>query len=175
MSKYPDVAGGTRVDDVFLAAMLDEFIIKPADATPRTVVTLVNDPDLTFPVLANALYEVYFNVRFAGLQAAGLRTAWSVPAGTTGNRECHGPGSANATQTDANTTEMRHAVHGYATACNYTNPRNSASLQTYLEEQALLQVGATAGSVVLQWGQVTANATGSLVNANSYVKYRRIG
>ncbi len=175
MPQYPDVYGGTRVDDVFLAGMIDNFVIKPADATPRTVISLVADPDLTFPVVANALYEVYFNVRFAGLQAAGLRTSWTVPSGTTGNRLCQGPGSANAVQSDANTTEMRQAVHGYGTACNYTNPRNSAGLQTFLEEQALLAVGANAGSVTLNWGQVTANATGSLVNANSYVKYRRIG
>lgn len=175
MPQYPDVAGGTRVDDVFLAAMIDTFVIKAADATPRTVITLVNDPDLTFPVVANALYEVYFNVRFAGLQAAGIRTAWSVPSGTTGNRLCQGPGSANAVQADANTTELRQAVHGYTTAVNYTNPRNSAGLQTWLEESALVAVGTTAGSITLQWGQVTANATGTLVNANSYVKYRRVG
>lgn len=175
MAQYPDVAGATKVDDVFLASMLDNFVIKPADATPRTVATLVNDPDLTFPVVANALYEVLFNFRWAGLQAAGLRTAWSVPSGTTGNRECLGPGSANVTQTDANTTEMRWAVHGYTTAVLYTNPRNSVSLQTFTEEKAIVAVGSTAGSITLQWGQNVANATGSLIVAQSYVKYRRIG
>lgn len=175
MAQYPDIAGATKVDDVLLASMLDNFVIKAADATPRTVATLVNDPDLTFPVVANALYEVAFHVRFGALQAAGLRTAWAVPAGTSGNRECLGPGSANATQTDANTTEMRWAVHGYTTAVLYTDPRNSVSLHTHLMEKALVAVGATAGSITLQWGQATANATGSLIVAQSYVKYRRIG
>jgi hypothetical protein len=58
---------------------------------------------------------------------------------------------------------------------NYTNPRNSVTLQTFSEEKAILAVGSTAGSVSLLWGQWTANATGSLINAQSYVKYRRIG
>jgi hypothetical protein len=175
VSQFPDIAGATKVDDVLLTAMLDNYVIKPADATPRVNATLTADPDLTFPVVANAVYDVLFNVRWAGLQAAGLRTDWTVPAGTTGNRECLGPGSSNVAQTDANTTEMRWAVHGYGTAVLYTNPRNSVSLQTFTWEQAILAVGATAGSVTLRWAQNVTNATGSLVNAQSYVKYRRIG
>lgn len=175
MSQYPTLGGGTRVDDAFLSALIDNWIIKPADATPRTVVTQVADPDLTFPVVANAVYDVTIRFRWAGLLAAGLSTSWSVPSGTTGNRECLGPGSGNSAQTDANTSTMRWAVHGYGTVVNYTNPRNSVSLQTFSEEHAVLAVGATAGSITLLWGQWTANATGSLINAQSYVKYRRIG
>lgn len=175
MSQYPVVGGGTKVDDQFLSDMIDNYVIKNADATPRTTVTLVADPDLTFPVLANAIYAVQFHIRWAGLQAAGLRTTWTVPSGTSGNKDAAGPGSANAIQADANTTEMRWAVHGYGTAVLYTNPRNSVSLQTFCDEYALLAVGSTAGSVTLNWGQNVANATGSLVVANSYVKYRRVG
>lgn len=175
MSQYPVLGGGTRVDDQFLSDLIDNYVIKPADATPRVAATLVADPDLTFPVVANAVYDVLFNFRWAGLQAAGLRTSWSVPSGTTGNRECLGPGSSNVAQTDANTTEMRWAVHGYGTAVLYTDPRNSASLQTFTWEQAILSVGSTAGNVTLNWGQNVANATGSLINATSYVKWRRIG
>ncbi len=175
MPQYPVVGGGTPVDDQFLSDMIDTWVIKPADATPRVNSTMVADPDLTFPVVANAVYDVMFRVRFAALQAAGLRTDWTVPTGTTGNRECLGPGSANVTQADANTTELRLAVHGYGTACLYTNPRNSTALQTFLEERAILSVGATAGSCTFRWAQNVTNATGSLVNANSYVKYRRIG
>jgi hypothetical protein len=175
MSQYPTLGGGTRVDDAFLSALIDNYVIKPADATPRTVVTQVADADLTFPVVANAVYDVTFRFRWAGLLAAGLSTSWSVPSGTTGNREVLGPGSANAANTNGDATTMREAVHGYATVVNYTNPRNSVSLQVFSEEKALVSVGATAGSITLLWGQWTANATGSLINAQSYVKYRRIG
>lgn len=175
MSQYPDVAGATKVDDVFLAAFLDNYVIKAADATPRVNATLTADPDLTFPVVANALYEVLFNIRWAGLLAAGLRTDWTVPSGTTGNRCCLGPGSANAAQVDANTTEMKWGVFPYGTAVLYTDPKNANTLQVFTEEKALLAVGATAGSVTLRWAQNVTNATGTIVNAQSYVKYRRIG
>lgn len=175
MSQYPDIAGATKVDDTLLTAMLPNYVIKPADATPRTATTQVADPDLTFAVVANAVYDVTFRIRWAGLLAAGLATAWTVPTGTSGNRECMGPGTANASESNANTSTMRWAVHGYGTVCNYTNPRNSTSLQTWSEEHAIVAVGSTAGSITLTWGQWTANATGSLINAQSYVKYRRIG
>lgn len=175
MAQYPLVGGGTPVDDQFLSDIIDNYVIKAADATPRIVTTIINDGDLVFPVVANAVYDVLIHVRFGALLAAGIRTAWTVPTGTSGNRVCLGPGSSNVAQTDANTTELRWAVHGYATVVNYTNPRNSTSLQTFLEEKAILSVGSTAGSVNFQWGQWTANATGTFVTANSYVKYRRIG
>lgn len=175
MSQYPVLGGGTRVDDQFLSDLIDNYVIKPADATPVVNQTLVNDADLTFPVLANAVYDVTFNVRWAGLQAAGLRIAWSVPAGTTGNRECYGPGPNNVVNSGSDTTSMRWAVVPYATAVLYTNPRDSVSSQVFTIESTILSVGSTAGSVTLQWAQKTTNATGSLVNASSYVKYRRIG
>lgn len=175
MSQYPTLGGGTRVDDNFLSALIDNWVIKPADATGRTVITQVADPDLTFPVVASAVYDVTFRVRFGALLAAGIATSWSVPAGTTGNRECLGPGTANAAETNGNTTAMHVAVYPYATVCNYTDPRNAVASQVWLEEKAVLSVGGTAGSVTLLWGQWTANATGTVVNAQSYVKYRRIG
>lgn len=175
MAQYPDVNGGSRVDDAFLSAMIDNYVVKPADSPGRTATTPLADPDLVFPVEANALYDVEMVIRFASLQVAGLRTAWAVPTGTSGNRLCGGPGSANVAQTDANTTDMRWAIHGYGTGVLYTDPRNSLSLQTWVWEKALLAVGSTAGNVSFNWGQATANATGTVVNANSYVKYRRIG
>jgi hypothetical protein len=175
VAQYPVVGGGTRVDDQFVSSMIDNWVIKPADATPRTTITMVADPDLTFNVVANALYDVEMVVRFAGLQVAGIRTAWTVPTGTSGNRLVGGPGDANAVSANASTTEMRWSIHGYATQVGYTNPRNSTTLQVWFLEKALVAVGSTAGAVTLTWGQLTANATGTLVNANSYIRYRRVG
>lgn len=175
MSQYPPLGGATRVDDNFLSLLIENWIIKPADATARVNSTLLADPDLTFPVVANAVYDVTFRFRWAGLLAAGLSTSWTVPAGTTGNRDCAGPGTTNAAVTDANATSMRWNVAAYGTAALYTNPRNSVSLSVFCEEKAIVSVGSTAGSITLNWAQWTTNATGSLLNAQSYARYRRIG
>lgn len=176
MAQFPVITAGTRITADLLSSMFDNYVIKPADTTRASTVTPTADPDLVTGTLsAGGVYAVEFHIRFAGLQAAGLRTQWLVPSGTTGNKDTLGPGSANAVQTDANTTEMRWAVHGYGTQVGYTNPRNSVSLQSHLVEKALVSVGSTAGTVSLAWAQFVSNATGSLVVANSYVKWRQVG
>jgi hypothetical protein len=175
MSQYPDIAGGGRVDGDFLSAMLDNYVIKSSTSTPRTAAALVADPDLTFPVVANALYDVELTVRFGALQAAGIQTTWTVPSGASGDRLCMGPGTANATQTLANTTEMKWITYPPALAVAYTDPRNVIADQTWFREHSLLAIGSTAGSVTLNWGQATANATGTVVYLSSAFRYRRIG
>lgn len=175
MSQFPDVNGGGRVDDVFLSAMLDNWVLKPSASPGRTAATLVADPDLTFAVVANALYEVELTVRFGAILAAGIQTTWTVPSGTSGDRLSMGPGTANASSALANTTEMKWITYSTNLAIAYTNPRNSVTDQTWFRETCLLAVGATAGSVTLNWGQATANATGTVIYPNSAFKYRRIG
>jgi hypothetical protein len=175
MAQYPDIAGGGRVNDQFLSDMMDNWIIKPSSATPRTAATLVADPDLTFPVVANALYDVELTVRFGALAAAGIQTTWTVPSGAGGDRMAEGPGTANATSALANTTEMKWITYPVGLAIAYTDPRNVVTDQTWLRERCLLAVGSNAGNVTLNWGQATANATGTVVYLNSAFKYRRIG
>jgi hypothetical protein len=155
--------------------MIDNYIIKPSDTTRASTTTVAADPDLVVPVVANSVYLIEFVVWFAGLQAAGFKTDWSVPAGTSFNKRVSGPGSANAIEGNANTTELRWAVHGQGTAVSYTNPRNSAGLTTYTVETAIATIAATAGNVTLRWAQNTSNATGTVVITGSHARYRQIG
>lgn len=175
MAQYPAVSA-RRITTTLLSSMIDNYVIKPGDTTRASTTTNTSDPDLvTGTLTAGGVYAVEFHVRFAGLQAAGLKTNWLVPTGTSGNRDCMGPGSANVAETNANTTEMRWAVHGYSTAVAYTNPRNSTGAQVHLIEKALVTVGATAGTIAFQWAQNVSNATGTVVVAGSYVKWRQVG
>ncbi len=167
----------TRVTDSLLNSMLPNYVIKPADTTRASNVTLAADPDLVTGTLsAGGVYAVEFHVRFAALSAAGIRTDWTVPAGTTGNRDVLGPAATNATNaTDAVVLDMRWAVHGYGTFVIYTDPRNSVTNQTHFIEKAIVSVGGTAGTVALRWAQNVTNATGTIVNAVSYVKWQQVG
>lgn len=176
MAQYPVITAGVKLTADLLASMLPQYVIKTADTTRTSTAALANDPDLvTGTLTAGGVYDVEFHVIFGALQAAGIRTAWSVPAGTTGNRRTLGPGSANATEANANTTEMRWSVVPYATAALYTDPRNAAASLTHLVEKALVTIGATAGPITFQWAQNVSNATGTVVSATSYVTYRQVG
>jgi len=175
VGSYPVVAAGTRITSSLLNDLSPTFVFKTSNQQVASSIVPVNDTELVFPVVSGAQYEIEFYLRWSGLQAAGIRTMWSVPTGTSGNRDVGGPGSANAIQGDANTTEMRWAVHGVGTQVGMTNPRNSQGLQTWSLERAVLTIGGTSGNIQLQWAQFASNATASQVVAGSYAKYRRIG
>ena len=175
MSQYPVITAG-KVSVADLQAMIDDYVIKASATTRTSTTTVSDDPELVTPTLvANGIYLVEFVIRMAGLAAAGFKTQWSVPSGASGNKDCMGPGSANATEANGNTTELRWAVHGFTTAVAYTDPRNSASLQVPVIERSIVTLGGTAGTITLQWAQNSSNATGTVVAAGSYVRTRRIG
>lgn len=176
MSQYPALNAGTRITADLLAAMVPDFAIKSADTTRASTVSPTADPDLVTDTLsAGGVYYVKFVFRFACLQAAGIRTLWLVPTGTTGNKCVAGPAHTNAANaTDAVVLDMRWAVHGYATNVLYTDPRNSTSNQTWAYEESFVSVGSTAGTVGLSWAQNVTNATGSIINAQSYVTWQQV-
>ena len=174
MPTYPTIAAGQKLTASLLQSMLDNVIVKGTTQTITNSTTLVTDTELQVPVVANASYEIEFNLRYAGLLAAGFKTCWVYPSGASGNKWVMGPGSANVASTDADTTEMRWSIHGAGTVVNYSEPRNSTSLQTFCWERGRVDVGSTAGTVLIQYAQKTANATGTQVVPASYVRYRRV-
>jgi hypothetical protein len=177
VAQYPVITAGTRITDSLLSSMIPQYVIKPADTTRASTVTPTSDPDLVTGTLsAGGVYAVEFHLRFASLQAAGIRTQWAVPSGTTGNRDTLGPAATNAANAnDGVVLDMRWAVFNYVTAVVYTDPRNSVTLQAPIIEKAIVSIGGTAGTVALQWAQNVTNATGTVVNAVSYVRWQQVG
>lgn len=175
MASWPQIAAGQRITTAMLGALAPEYVMKTSAQTVTNSVVLVPDTELLFPIVGGGQYEMECFIRFSSLQAAGIKWQFSAPAGTSFNVLYGGPGSANATQADANTTEMRWAIHGNTTSTGMTDPRNSISLHTWTIATANFTAGATPGNVQLQWAQLVANATGSVVQAQSYIRYRRIG
>lgn len=176
MAQFPVIAAGARDTADIINLALPNYVVKPGDTTRASNVTAANDPDLvTGTLLAAGVYLVEFHVRFGALLAAGLRTQWTVPAGTSGNRDTMGPGSANAAETNGNTTELRWATIPYATAALYTDARNAVASPVHLIEKAIVTIGATAGTVAFSWAQNVTNATGTVVLATSYVRWQQVG
>ncbi len=172
---YPDPTTGQRLTDGFIDSMLDNLLIKPSNETKASVITPANDNDLAITVAANSVYYIEFVIMFACLRAANMKTAWSVPAGATGNRLCLGPGSANVASASANLTEMATSVNAYTTECLYSDPRDSVTSFVSLWERTVMTT-VSSGTVRFQWAQIASNATGNVVaGSQSYARWRRIG
>lgn len=150
-----------------------KYVYKENNQDLPSSVTLQNDTELFFSVAANATYEVKLYLLFGGLVAAGIKTAWTVPASTTGTRMCFGPGSS-ANDANADNIAMRCGVHLPATSVNYSCVRGSASNLVFAIERCRLKVGATAGTVQLQWAQFASAATATRVGIDSYFRYKRV-
>jgi hypothetical protein len=67
---------------------------------------------------------------------------------------------------------MRTAIHVFGTEVAYG--MNSNTLYSGIFEQSILTTNATAGNVVVQWAQVTSNATGSVFAEGSLLEAIRI-
>ena len=175
-TQYPDINSLTRLDADVLSAMIDTYVIKSGDTPRVSNVTIASDPDLVTDTLtAGGIYAVEFDIRFGALQSAGIKTAWSVPSGSSGLKDTQGPGPNNAVESNASNTEMKWTVSQYTTNIAYTNPRNTSTLLCHLIEKSIITIGATAGPITFQWAQNSSAATATVVVGGSYVKWRRIG
>lgn len=174
MSQYPLIAAGAPLTGNLLRAMLTQDVVKQATTSRASDITVDDDPELAFPVLAGATYEATAYLFISGQTTAGFRSSWAVPAGTTGNRRVDGPGSA-ASQTDADNIAVRRGVHLMSSEIVYSNVRNSGSLHVEVFERFRIAIAATAGDVTLRWAQGASSATATNLNADSYIQYRRVG
>lgn len=175
MSQYPTILAGQRITASLLQGMLPQVATKAANTDRSATTTLADDPDLTLPLAANAVYLVVMRIYFATPTGGGaplFKTAWDVPAGTTGNRTCTGPGST-ASDSGADNMVGHYGVHNPPTAVTYGG-RNSSTNLAIATETAVLTT-TTAGNVALQWAQATSSASPVRVGTGSSITATRIG
>lgn len=171
MAIYPNYTAGQRLTAANLAAGQFMVVYKSSNTDRASTTTLANDPDLTFTLAANAVYTVEFYLHYAGALTPGeIRTAWTVPSGTSGNRGVHGPGSS-ATSDDNIST--RSGVHGYATTVEYGVRSSGATNQQLAIEESLVTTSA-AGTCAIQWAQALSSATATRMAAGSWARCLRI-
>jgi hypothetical protein len=169
--QFPTIVAGDRMLTSTFTNLEQQFILK-GNNTSRTNNTLADDPDLSFPVVANGIYLVEFGIYYDGLSAANITTRWDTPSGSTGLRGVMGPGST-AVDAGADNISGRFGVHGFGTSVTYSCARNGSN-QQWAWESAVVAVGTTAGAVALIWAQATTNATATVVASNSWGRCARL-
>ncbi|RLV66360.1 hypothetical protein STAN_1881 [Streptomyces sp. CBMAI 2042] len=170
MSRYPTIAAGQRLTAELLQSMLPQERWKTAHEDRTSTTTFADDSDLTMWLEGNATYHAIFYLHYAAPSAAGFKTAWTVPAGSTGARSAQGPGSA-VTDASASTTS-RFGVHAFGTSVSY-GTRNSSSNQVLAQEEAVI-ITTNPGTLAIQWAQDTSNAGITRVGIGSIMIVRRI-
>ncbi|MEV2240586.1 hypothetical protein [Micromonospora sp. NPDC049891] len=138
------------------------LVYKAFNTERASTTTLADDPELTLPVEAGGVYRMECVLGASGATAGDIKTAWAIPAGAVMNRVAMGP---SVSATDRDNMQVVRRVNGAATEISYGLTGSSAS--TYIEERAVLIMGATSGAITLRWAQATSNATATQLQFNN--------
>lgn len=170
MSTYPSITAGQEITSTLLTSMLPDIVYKTANEDRTATTTLADDTELTTTLAASAVYHVRIYLHYAALDAAKIKTAWTVPSGASGLRSAIGAGSA-ATDATAATTS-RFGVHAFTTTVTY-GTRSHATNQCVAIEEGIVTT-TSAGTLAIQWAQDTSNATATRVGSGSSLHVTRI-
>lgn len=142
---------------------------KLADTSKTSSTSLSDDPEITFAVDANSIYEVRAYLFVTGDPAGDIITQWSFPVGATWLRHCYGPGPASSGFTD---TSMRVSAANMNVSVQY----GLSSTGTYvcIQEQGLFITAGTAGSLTLRFAQFASNATATILRTPSSAVIRKV-
>lgn len=164
MTKVITFTAGMEPTATQLDATVPVYARKQADETVNGSAVLQNDDDLAWPVAANAVYEFELHMLASSGTTPDLKTAFSFPTGMTGTLYGIGPDSAGTPP----------AVTFDAGALSATLNWNGTGANSHYMLWGILTVASTAGTLQLQWSQVTSNASNTIMRAGSYGKVTRI-
>jgi hypothetical protein len=143
--------------------------VKNAASTINNDDTYASDSEL-YLILPTGLWEVEFNIGVlnAASNVPDFKTRWALSGCTeVSYRTCQGPAR---TITDGDDSTMQAKREALTTGVGY----GVTSEQINITEKAIIQILGASGTVTLQRGQYTANASDTVVQVKSYVIGKRI-
>jgi hypothetical protein len=167
---FPTIAAGQRITAALLNSMLPVTVYKTANQAVTSSTVLVNDNELTLPVVATGTYLLDGFIDYDGQFGPGtgdIKLDWSLPSGATLRWGPLGNASNDTAQKYASNTNVTGNV---LTAGTYGTggSHNAATPRGYLA------VSSTAGNVQLMWAQNASSATATTVYAGSWIRLQRV-
>lgn len=143
-----------------------QFVRKTADETVTSSNAYQNDDHLVLPVVANAIYRVEGYIVYQTVSAAGINMRMTGPAGT-------GLWTFSAVSVSSGTTDtgsVRTATGANGTGSAYLG--GAGANMTAILRGTFLPTAS--GNLQFEWSQNAANATGTIVRANSWLELYRV-
>lgn len=152
---------------------------RTSDATKANTITPATDTQITFTVDANAVYLVDGWLKYSG--PGDFLIGWTFPTGTQGEWCGIGNGTTVVSGTAGNGTQQDIVSSwGYAVR---TETTDVGSTRTYggigstafgVMVRGTFRVGATGGTLALQWAQGSLHATATTLYTDSYVRLEKV-
>lgn len=142
------------------------FARKTASESVADSTTFQNDDDLTLDVAANSRYETTLVLRYDGASDRDLKVQLSMPSGATAAMRWTRLGTLAGGVTTVVSDEWDGAAFSVGALGSGTTVAAVA--------RGLIHIGATAGTLRVQWAQLVSGATATRLLANSYICLRRV-
>jgi hypothetical protein len=160
------VRPGMRLTAGRLESWLPHRVAQPVDIEIASSTTF-QDSAIVIPLVAGGMYTAQLRVAYGSNSTGRFKSMWSGPSGTRLDR--HVLGAHDATNPEDARVVMRRRGMGTAQGMG-----GGITFASYWEDLDI-EVGATGGTAMFRWGQLTSNATPTILRAESYVLYTRIG
>jgi hypothetical protein len=134
-------------------------------SSANTGATFVNDPHLTLPVEASAVYALEQLIIYQAGATGQLKHQWTFPAGATMQAPSYfyDPSAADG-----------QALTAGSTPGGLTSGFTGTGANVPIWFKATLEMGATAGTLAYQWAQTTSNATDTIIRRGSRMMLTRL-
>lgn len=164
----PTPNAGARITAAQLATLLPVRAFKPADTVAVSTTSIVADPDLSIPIVANAEYDVRLHIVYQQGTTGQLVNGFTGPAGATFEWVAYGL-TTTVTASDIGSISVQQRG---LTDLKTIGGTNAVSVVCDIDGR-LVTLG-TAGSLVYRWGPSASSVTGTVVKAGSFMVARRI-
>jgi hypothetical protein len=150
----PFVAGQILTAALLIAGV-PIAVRKTADQTVNNSTVLVNDSELFWTPPVSTTYQLRLVLYYNSGTVPDIKAGWSLPAGATLTWGALYVNTAGGLTVIGNLGAGTLSIGGLGAEAN-------------AEFHGILTMGSTAGNVQLQWAQDTANASNTIVRANSH-------
>ncbi len=141
-------------------------IAKVADETVNNSATLQNDNEFSWTLAASTTYRLTGQLLVSSNATADFKMGWTYPTSTTISYSVLGYNTSDSFQ---NTHVDQTTVPGF----NGGGHGAINSLDT-IGFDGLIVTSTTSGTLQLQWAQNTANASNTIVKANSFISLLKV-
>ncbi|GIH91931.1 hypothetical protein ACFFMN_34010 [Planobispora siamensis] len=150
--------------------MQQAHVIKGSDESLASSTTLQNDNELLLPVAAGTSYWVQGFIIYSALAAADLKISFAGPAGSTFDYVSDAVGSGAT----AGVSTVSRSLQSLGSAPAPGGIGSGLGNALAFLPKGVMTVGGTAGNLQLQWAQLAASATATVVHARSVLIIRRL-
>lgn len=142
---------------------------KAADTTVNNSITLTADPELTIPVVAGGIYHVEGFLIYSSATAADMSLGWTYPASSTMDWTSNGLIST-ITGNTGSLYRGRLAINGVG----WAGGSGAGAGSKLVALPAGILTAAASGNLTLTWAQLVADASDTVIYANSTLKLTKL-